>query len=346
VALLRKYFLLGLLLLNTSCQIGYLTKSGFYQARLLWNKQSIDTVLNDPNVAEATKTKLRLTKEAKDFAQNELALKPTTNYESYVTLDDKYVTYAVTAAPPYELKSYMWKFPIVGEVPYKGFFKKEDALDEEKDLKEQGYDTYVRGISAYSTLGWFSDPLLSSMIGYDDEDLVNTVIHETVHATIYIKSAAEFNERLATFLGNKGTELFYLKREGAKSPTVKKIADENRDDLVFSRFISDELKRLEIFYKTTSPMTPEKKEAALAELKQRFEKDLRPKLKSKSYLRFSDVKLNNAFLMGYKTYMNDLSDFEKLFKKFSGDFKKFLEFCKNLESEKDPAARLKASLEI
>lgn len=336
-----KYFLVSLAFLNISCQLGYITKSGYYQAKLLWNRQPIEDVLEDPSISENIKTKLKLAKEAKDFAQNELGLKPTKNYESYVSLDDRFVTYAVTAAPPYELKSYMWKFPIVGEVPYKGFFKKEDALDEEKELKEQGYDTYVRGISAYSTLGWFSDPLLSSMIGYEDEDLVNTVIHETVHATIYIKSAAEFNERLATFLGNKGTELFYIKREGGKSATVKKIAEENRDDFVFSRFISDELKRLEIFYKTTSPVTPEKKEQALADLKERFEKVLRPKLKSKSYLRFSDIKLNNAFLMGYKTYMNDLSDFEKVFKSLDGNFKKFLEFCKALEEEKDPSEVLK-----
>lgn len=337
-----KYILVSVAFLNVSCQIGYITKSGYYQAKLLWNRQPIEDVLKDPSVSEEIKTKLKLAKEAKDFAQNELGLKPTKNYESYVSLDDRFVTYAVTAAPPYELKSYLWKFPIVGEVPYKGFFKKEDAFDEEKELKAQGYDTYVRGISAYSTLGWFNDPLLSSMIGYDDEDLVNTVIHETVHATIYIKSAAEFNEQLATFLGNKGTELFYIKREGNKSPTVKKIAEENRDDFVFSRFISDELKRLEIFYKTETPMTSEKKEKALADLKERFEKALRPQLKSKSYLRFSDVKLNNAFLMGYKTYMNDLSDFEKVFKKFESNFEKFLGFCKSLEGENDPSETLKS----
>ncbi|OQW47241.1 MAG: aminopeptidase [Proteobacteria bacterium SG_bin7] len=336
-----KYFLFAIALLNTSCQLGYITKSGYYQAKLLWNRQPIEDVLKDPGVSEKVKSKLTLAKQAKDFAQNELSLKPTKNYESYVSLDDRYVTYAVTAAPPYELKNYLWKFPIVGEVPYKGFFKKEDALDEEQEMKGKGYDTYIRGISAYSTLGWFNDPLLSSMIGYEDEDLVNTVVHETVHATIYIKNAAEFNERLATFLGNKGTELFYIAREGGKSPTVKKIADENSDDLVFSRFISNELKRLETFYRTETPMNPEKKERALAQLKERFEKSLRPQLKSKSYLRFSEIKLNNAFLMGYKTYMNDLSDFEKVFANFNGDFKKFLEFCKSLEGEKDPAEAFK-----
>ncbi len=343
MALLR-YSLISLAFLNISCQLGYISKSGYYQAKLLWNRQPIEEVLNDPAVSDVTKSKLRLAKEAKEFAQLELGLKPTKNYDTYVSLDDRYVTYAVTAAPPYELKSYMWKFPIVGEVPYKGFFKKQEALEEEKELSEQGYDTFVRGISAYSTLGWFNDPLLSSMIGYDDEDLVNVVIHETVHATLYIKSAAEFNERLATFLGNKGTELFYFKKEGPKSATVKKIAEDNRDDFVFSRFISDEIKRLEVFYKTTSPMTPEKKAEALGELKERFTKGLLPKLKGKSYLRFGEAKLNNAFLMGYKTYMQDLGDFEKVFKKFGGDFKKFLEYCKSLESQADPVKALKDSL--
>ena len=243
--------LLALLICSWSlsgCVVGYLTKSSYNQMKLLMSRTPIDEVLEDPKVDEATKKKLRLAKEAKEFAEKELGLTPTNNYGTFVDLGRPYVSWIVRAAPVYKLEAYLWTFPIVGSIPYKGYFNKEDALEEAKDFDPNKYDTYVRGVGAYSTLGWFDDPILSSMTTMRESDFVNVIIHETVHATIYIKSQADFNERLATFLGDLGAEMFYFKREGEGSPTVKQTRLENADGKLFSKFITQELKELRAWY--------------------------------------------------------------------------------------------------
>ncbi|MGZ3815146.1 MAG: aminopeptidase [Bdellovibrio sp.] len=333
--------MLGIIL--SGCQMGYLMKSGYGQMKLLSSREPIEEVLKNPKLDENKKRKLQLAQEAKEFAEKDLHLKQTKNYSSFVELHRPYVTYVVSAAPQWELKHYQWSYPFMGKMPYKGFFNEADALEEEKLLQKENLDTYMRGVSAYSTLGWFNDPVLSSMLNYDDYDLVNTIIHETVHATLYIKHAADFNERMATFLGNKGAEQFYLKKEGSDSPTLKKIRLENEDHALFSSFISEELKNLETWYKElpVNERSDEKRKARIKEIQQKFTLVLQPKLKTDSFKHFPDLKLNNARLLVYKTYMQDLTDFEKLYELLGRDYSLFITKCQSLEKVEDPVEALK-----
>lgn len=337
--------ILSLLLLPmlSGCQISYLAKSGYGQMSLLSKRVPISEVLDKDNVSQEQKAKLLLAQEARIFAEKNLHLTSTKNYTTYVDLGRPYVTYVVSAAPKWELKHYQWSYPFMGEMPYKGFFNEQDAEEENQDLQTKNLDTYLRGVSAYSTLGWFEDPLLSSMLRYDDYDLVNTVIHETVHATIYIKKAADFNERLATFLGNKGTELFYLQKEGPSSNTLKKVQLENEDQKLFSKFISTELKELETWYKQVpaNEKSEEARQKRIDQIKEKFVSEIKPQLKTSSLQKFSGAKLNNARLLIYKTYMQDLEDFEKLYELLDKDFSLFIQKCKSLEKADDPAKQLK-----
>jgi len=308
---------------------------------------SLDEALKDPQLTDEQKRKIQLAQRARDFAEKELSLKPTKNYTNFVMLDRPYVTYVVSAAPKWQLKSFQWHYPIVGSMPYKGFFNEADAKKEEENLQKENLDTYMRGVSAYSTLGWFKDPLLSSMLRYKDYDLVNTIIHETVHATLYIKHEADFNERMAVFLGNRGAEIFYSQDEGPNSPTLKTVKNENADDKLFSTWMSGKLKTLEAWYEALpkDQQIDELRQKQFTQLQDDFKKELLPKLKTETYKKFQNTKLNNARLLVYRTYMQDLSDFEKLFEKTGKDFKKFLEECKSLEKEKDPVAALKAKIQ-
>lgn len=345
-----RHFLSSLLLIGSpllvGCQMGYLMKSGYGQMKLLSSRVPLEQVLNDPKLDPDKKTKLQLAQQAREFAENELHLKPTKNYSSYVELDRPYVTYVVSAAYRWELKHYQWSYPLMGKMPYKGYFNEDDAKAEELELQKENLDTYMRGVSAYSTLGWFNDPILSSMLRYDDYDLVNTIIHETVHATLYIKNSADFNERLATFLGNKGAEQFYLNKEGANSPTLQKIREENEDSKKFSAFISNELKELERWYKELPPdkRSEDERQNRIHQIQQKFISTLQPQLKTDAYKKFPELKLNNARLLIYKTYMQDLSDFEKLYDSLNKDFSKFIEKCKTLEKSSDPSSALKLLL--
>lgn len=329
--------------LLTSCQVNYILKSAYNQFSMMSRRISLEKALKDPQLSHEQKRKIQLAQKAREFAEKELGLKPTKNYTQFVLLDRPYVTYVVSAAPKWKLEAYKWRYPIVGSMPYKGFFNEEDAKKEELDLQKENLDTYMRGVSAYSTLGWFKDPLLSSMLRYQDYDLVNTIIHETVHATLYIKHEADFNERLAVFMGNRGAEMFYLKEEGPESPTLQKVQKENADDKLFSEWISGKLKSLAAWYENlpAEQQNEERRQQQFIQLQEDFKKELLPRLMTDSFKKFQDLKINNARLLVYRTYMQDLSDFESLYEKTGRDFNKFLEECKSLEKEKDPTKALK-----
>ena len=336
---LRSALLLGAWLpLLGGCQLSYFTKSAYHQLDLLNQRIPIETALKDPNLKPEYKKKLELTQEVRQFCAEKLGLNIEKNYTSFVDLKRPYVTYVVSAAHPWELEHHEFKYPIVGKMPYKGFFIEADAQAEEQSLKKQGLDTYLRGVTAYSTLGWFKDPVLSSMLEMSEHDFINTLIHETVHATLYIKNSADFNEQLATFLGNKGTELFYLEKEGPQSPTLQIIRDEQHDDLLFAQFIESELKLLTEWYASlkSESRSEESKEQRLREIQNRFQQTLVPQLKTSSYQRFSKLKLNNARLMVYKTYMHSLDSFALAYEKLGGDFKLFMEKMKTLEKSESP----------
>lgn len=310
---------------------------------LLAQREPLDQALQNPQISEDEKRKIKLAIEVRQFASEELGLNVNKIYTSYVKLDRPHVTWVVSAAPQWELQSYLWSFPIVGTMPYKGFFSEKEALEEEQNLSKKNLDTYVRGVNAYSTLGWFKDPLLSSMMTYSDHDLVDTIIHELVHATLYIKNHADFNERFAVFLGQKGMELFYQKKEGHNSETLKKALNEIQDDKLFSLFITDELNSLEDWYKQikNSDRTEVLRQKRIHEIQERFETQIIPQLKTKQWLRFKDMKLNNARLTLYKTYMKNLDDFENLYAKTGSNFKNFLDLCRLLENHSNPEQGLK-----
>lgn len=344
MAVLKISFFSSLLIFLCGCQLDYLVQSAYNQSKILRARKPIEKVLADPHVDDETKRKLRLVLEVKKFSEDKLGLASNRNYLTYVALDRDAVTYVLQVAPFNELTHYEWDYPIVGKMPYRGYFNKDSAKEEAKKFPADKWDTYIRGVGAYSTLGWFHDPVLSSMLKYTDHELVDTIIHETVHANIYIKNHADFNERLAMFMGGVGMKQFYSEKEGTDSKTLKDVAAEEADEKLFSEFISRELDDLKIWYKTHKTFSADEKKSRLAEIQTRFTRQVKPKLKSDDYSRFAQLKLNNALLLTYQTYMYDLSDFQKIFDKKNHDYKAMLDFCKSLEKSPDPEKALKAAI--
>lgn len=324
------------------CQLGYYMHSAYHQSKLANSRKPLEKVLRGSDLNEDQKNKLRLVQEAKKFAESNLGLKTSRNYTTFVQLDEPYVTYIVQAAFAEELKPYLWKFPFVGEVPYKGYFKKSMAEEEAASFDKSKYDTYVRGVSAYSTLGWFEDSVLSSMLRYESYELVEVILHETVHTTLFIKSAAEFNERMATFLGQEGMKIFYRQKEGDNSLALKKAELDTQDQKLFSAFLTKEIESLKKWYEANKgQVTPERKKERLKELQTRYLEELKPKLKTNNYREFEKRELNNALLLAYQTYEYSLVDFQKLFDHFGHDFKQTLNYLKSLEKDPKPDQTLK-----
>ena len=323
--------------------MGYYLHSGYHQAKLASSRRPIEKVLTENKLSDEEKRKLRLVQEVKAFGEQQLGLKKSSNYTTFVQLEEPYVTYIVQAAHIFELKPYLWHFPFVGDVPYKGYFKKSLAEEEARSFDRERYDTYVRGVSAYSTLGWFQDSVLSSMLRYEDIDLTETILHESIHTTLFIKSAAEFNERLATFMGHTGMLLFYTQKEGTGSPHLKAATEDSQDQELFSKFLTEELEQLKKWYEANKgQVTRETKAQRLAEIQTRFKEQIRPRLKSKGYLEFEKRELNNALLLAYKTYEYSLEDFAKLYAIFKNDFFQTMQWLKGLEGDPHPEATLKA----
>ncbi len=338
---MKKIFLLSTLLLS-SCQLGYYIKSGHNQFSMMASRISITEAFQRPDLSADQKRKINLSQKARVFAFEKLKLKRTENYSTYIDLKRPYVTWVVNAAEKWEMKNYEWKYPIIGAMPYKGYFNEIEAKQEKEKMEAAGYDSYMRGVSAYSTMGWFQDSLLSSMLRYKDHDLVNTIIHELVHTTIYIKSNSDFNERLAVFIGNKGTEIFYKELEGENSATLKLIAEENQDDQKFSKFITNEINELDKWYQNNKSSSDETlRQKRLQEVITRFETDLKPLLKTNAYDKFTKEPMNNARMGLYKTYMENLDDFEIIYEKYNKDLVQFIEVIKKLEKSDNPQEDLK-----
>jgi predicted aminopeptidase len=196
----------------SACSPAYVLRAGYEEAKILWRREPITRVLQDPNLDAETRAKLELVLAVRDFARDTLALRVGGSYASFARVDADQAVHVVTAAYRDRLVPYTWWFPIVGRIPYKGYFSEEAARAEAAALEQQGLDTAVRPSTAFSTLGWFDDPLLSTLLRYDRVALVETVIHELLHNTAYPAGQAAFNESFATFAGHRGAILFFAMR--------------------------------------------------------------------------------------------------------------------------------------
>lgn len=317
-----RILVIPILLFLSSCSgLSYLAENGVGQWRMFNRARPVEEILASPHTSEATRKAILTVREAKSFALH-LGLKATSSYESFVPLDGPCVVWAVSAAHPLELTEKMWKFPVVGEVPYLGFFKKDSAEKEAARLRREenpSPDTWVRCVPAFSSLGWFSDPLYSSMLKGKDRDIAELVIHESLHATVWVGDSVDFNEKLANFVGLEGSLRYAERHGGAEALAVAKR--EVAGEKLFGDFLFAEVAAFRAGVKTL-----EQKEAFYSGLSQRYQTFLAGK---KGQLDFTplEAKLagwNNAALLAFVNYYSDFSVFEKMLQACGGDLRRFV----------------------
>jgi predicted aminopeptidase len=298
----------------SGCSPIYVLRAAYEEGKILWRREPIADFILNPAVAQDTHEKLRLVLAVREYARDVLKLRVGGSYSSYSYVDRPDLTYIVVAAPKTELRPYTWWFLIVGSVPYKGYFSKEEAQAEIERLKGEGYDTNLRTSAAFSTLGWFDDPLLSHLLRYDKVLLSEIVFHELFHNTLYLKGASAFNESSANFVGHRAAIDFFRDRFGEGSAEHRYALQLWDDEREFGAFIAEVAGTLTELY--GRDISREEKlrlrEEVFARSKGEWDQRIadRP---SHRFHRFSQQPLNNAILMHYVVYLKDLDLFESLY---------------------------------
>ena len=307
-----------------ACSPVYVVKAGIAEVGLLRARRPIPTVLNDSSVDSDTRAKLAYVVEARRFAARELGIDVGDSYTMFTQLDRDTLAMVVTAAHKDRLVPKTWWFPIVGHVPYKGHFSLQSALDEEADLIEEGYDTYVRPTAAFSTLGWFNDPVLSTSLQTDEVEVVTTVIHELSHQHLFVPGHVGFNESFATFVGRVGAARFFCSREGSGPDSVKcaRATARWRDYQRFSVYLDDFVEELEAVYDDAGLSSEDKvarRDAVFTASLEQFDADVAPYFETLTFGGFRNTPLNNATLLSRIRYYNKLPAFDAFLASHGGD---------------------------
>ncbi len=305
----------------------YIVRAAYEEARILARREPIQKILETEPPGQR-REKLELALATRAFARDRLGLNVGGSYASLAEVEASQVVHVVSAAHRDRLEAYSWWFPIVGRVPYRGYFRPQSARDLAASLDSEGYDTYVRRALAFSTLGYFDDPLLSNLLEREPADLVETIIHEVLHSTIYIPGHAAFNESFANFVGHRGAiEFFAMRAEPESSARALARWD---DALQFARLLTEILNDLEAAYEGG---VSERQRSDLFDAAQQKYRD--GSWQTNDYGRFAEIPLNNAVLLARRVYFDRLPLFDLVFTRFDGDLTRSIDWISKAAKSSD-----------
>lgn len=319
----------GLLLLSalSGCHLSHLT-TGQYD--LLSRRQPITGVLADPRTGADLRRQLERVLEARAFAVRTLHLPDNDSYSDYADLERPYAVWNVFATPEFSMAGKTWCYPFSGCVAYRGYFDEARARDHAADLKADGWDVHVGGVPAYSTLGWFDDPVLNTMLYGDEDRLTETLFHELAHQQLYVEGDTAFNESFASFVGEEGLRQYRAAR-GEPPPDTKAASRERQ----FLELLLAARARLEAIY--AQPLNHEAMRAAKQAEFSRLRTDYAALKKSwngyAGYDGWFAGELNNAKLLPVGLYNQRVPEFAELFRAVGGDWRLFYEKAPTLAKE-------------
>lgn len=314
-----------------SDEVRYLTRAGVEEARILENTRPLDQVIADPGTDPATRGLLQLVVEVRGFADS-LGYAAGDTYTTYTDVGRDTLLLVVSASAKNCICPHTWKYPIVGRVPYKGFFDPRMALAEAERLERRGLDTYLRPSGAYATLGWFKDPLLSTALTRDSMELAATVFHEMAHNTLYVKSATAFNESFAQYAGYHAAARFFATR--GDTLAARRALDRWADEQVLAGYYNGLIGRLEAFYasKPDSAALDSGRVALGQWSRDTLTTHIAPLLKTFQVGPIAARPVNNARLVGVLIYRTHLDWFERWHQAKGGDVREAVASLSSLMS--------------
>jgi len=289
---------------------------------------------------------IRMVTDIRSFAIEELGLAMSKNYTSYVELDRDYLAAVVSASSRDSFRRHEWFFPVVGSMPYKGFFDVEDARKERTKLEKKNLDIWIRRVDGFSTLGWFKDPLYSYMRQYSPGRLADLIIHELVHATVFIKGQVQFNEELAEFIGSEGSRLYVETRYGLDSSEYREIFAGETDSRGYVTFIQGLIAELDVIYSGDLDREEKlaEKERIINAAKARFEAEYESRFSNDDYKGFLELPVNNAYLELFRLYYTEDNFFAGLYERSGRDLGAFISAAKTVTGRANPRVQLENAL--
>lgn len=298
----------------------YLARGAWEEGHILAHRVSIANLVADSTTPPATRGKLELVLAARAFARDSLGLAAKQSFTTYSAFPRDTLVLVLSGAYRDRLALVTWWFPIVGRVPYKGFFDFGAAKDAAKQLADDGYDVYLRPSPAFSTLGFFNDPLLPTSLKTDSADLATTVVHELTHNTYYASGQAVFNESFASFAGARGAARFFRSR--GDTVLAKAVDDRWSDDTLFARFWDGVFRAIDSVYKAHPDSAPARvaaHDSVYMRAREVLIRDYGPKLRTIDASVLPRVRLDNATLMARRIYLTDLDLFDGVFAREDND---------------------------
>lgn len=292
----------------------YLARAAYEEARILAARRPITEILDDRSVPDSVREKLRLVLAARKFAAESLGLMPEGSFTTFSDVGRDTLVLVLSAARRDSLAGYSWRYPVVGRLPYRGFFDLSDALNARRELEAKGYDTYLRTSDAFSTLGWFDDPLLSTTLRRDSLDLANTVLHEITHTTYFPKGQAIFNESFASFVGARGAESFFRSRGSVEAAAMSDAAW--RDQKILSAFWASLSRSLDSAFAAHPASRAQRllvRDTVYARARQILIDSVGPQLRTIEPWYAERVPLNNAYVLARVVYAKELALFDEIY---------------------------------
>jgi predicted aminopeptidase len=298
--------------------VRYLTRAGIEQTRILEARRPIAEMIRDQQTEPGTRELLQVVLDARNFAA-EIGYAAGETYTTYADIGRDTLLLVLSASPRDCLCAHTWKYPVVGRIPYKGFFDPAMAQQEAERLEGRGYDIYLRPTGAFSTLGWFNDPLYSTALSRDSVELAATVLHEIAHNTLYVKSATPFNESFAQLAGYRAAEAFFRRRGSVAA--AEQAANRWTDEVVLSGYYGELGDRLDSLYGTVhDSVAVDSGRTALGRwAREQLQGPVGAQLKTYTIGPMAERPINNARIIAARIYRTRLGLFQQWYQRHGGD---------------------------
>jgi predicted aminopeptidase len=337
-------FLMLLLVTPTGC---YLSRAAWEEGKILARREPIADLVAARTTDSLVRRKLSLVLAARQYAQDSIRLATKESFTTYSKLDRDTLVLVLSAAYRDRLEPYTWWFPIVGRVPYKGYFDFDEARQAARSFEERGFDVSLRPSSAFSTLGWFNDPLTSTTLAQDTLTLVNTVIHEVTHNTFYAPGQAIFNESFASFVGARGAAAFFRSR--GQELAAQRVEAEWADDKILGDFwtkLSSTLDSAYAAHPDDKAWRIAVRDTIYANARRALVSEVGPRLHTVSPFYVQRVPLDNASLLARRVYAQDLDLFDQVYVREGRNLRRAIARIVSLarSNKTDPYAALRSWL--